>query len=319
MSNSTGFEAHYANQVTPLTEAQLRATCPNMFNTTPTDNVSSKYVAIDVWNKVVQPLMKHGWFVRKTSVANSKEGDKATFVVRMANKRLANNERIPEIVIFSSHNKRKALQFRMGIFEFICSNGLVVVTEEIKELKAIKIRHKGEITEKLNLVMQIIERETAKLNKLVTKMKLKVLTVTEQRNLALEALKVREVPMTDAFDEELALKTVLQTAKDTNGIDIPSQDGDTLFNVFQRIQGNIMKGHVLYTRQRKLVDLEKQYDEAEMAGDTKVMNKLSKQIEKKLSETSQTYRTVTKIKNIDRVADFNEKVFELAANLVAAN
>ena len=104
----------------------------------------------------------------------------------------------------------------------------------------------------------------------------------------------------------------MQTAVDVNGKAIESQDGDSLFNVFQRIQGNIMKGQVLYRKQTSLVKAEKAYDMAEEEGDTATMTKLSKKINRLCSNEQSMYRSVTKLTNIKKVTEFNENLFAAA-------
>lgn len=304
------------DQLKPMSPQQLMKECPNIFNTNPIETASDKYTVINVWEEVILPLQKHGWFVHKTKATHSKYKEKATFMVHMANQRFSNKERATEIIIMSSHDKRTPLQFRMGVVEFICSNGLFVVTEEIEELRQIKIRHKGDVEEKLNLVMKIIERETLKLDDLFEKMKGVKLSKDAQRKLAEKALELHGVTAKADFDLELAIRTSLQTAVDAEGKPIPTQDGDSLFNVFQRIQGNIMKGKAKYRLQNALKKAQKNYDHAELMGDEKEMKKLSKKISKIENDTDRKYRSVTKLTNIKKVAAFNEGLFEEAVSMV---
>ena len=197
-----------------------------------------------------------------------------------------------------------------SMIEFVCSNGIVVVTEEVQELSQIKIRHNGDVEGKLQRVMEIISEETSKVNSTFEKMKLQILSKEEQRQLAMDALLLREVPMTKDFNAEIAIKTCLQTAVDNEGAPIPSQDGDSLFSVFQRIQGNLTKGKVLYTPQRALMKAKELYDYSIECGDEETAAKMSKKIATYGDTEEKQFRNISKIKSITRLAEFNEKLFE---------
>lgn len=308
-------ETTTANQIQPMSTESLMKKCPNYFNDTPCEKRSDKYKVINLSKDVVPLLEAKGWFIRDAGRPNSKDGEKSSFMLRLANHKFCNDDRAKEILIYSSHNGRKALKFRMGILEFACSNGLVVGKKFSKELEKIKIHHKGELDKKLTRVMEIIAEETIKLDSLINGMKLRILTPQEQRELALESLKIREVPMTSEFDMELAIKTCLQTAVDVDGNPINTQEGDSLFNVFQRIQGNITKGRVKYRKNSSVLKLQKKFEQALENGDNKLQNAIAKQLANK-EKKGATHRKISEIKGIDRLTKFNQQVFDLATSLV---
>ena len=91
MQNSVMFSNRKEAILTEMTIDDMMRKCPNMFNEIPTDDVSTKYKAINVYADVVTPLMSQGWFVRDANAVKSvKKGDKALFGIHMANKRFAN-------------------------------------------------------------------------------------------------------------------------------------------------------------------------------------------------------------------------------------
>lgn len=299
--------------ITPMTREQIMSKCPNLFATSHCTSASDKYTQINIYNQVIQPLEAKGWFIRAVDAENSKKfGKHGKFLVRMSNHNHIGSERSPEILIYSSHNKTASVSFRMGIFEFVCSNGLVIARDEVSELKSIRIRHihEKQVEEKLAKVMSIVDAEISKMDTVIEKMKIRILTETEQVNLALQALEFRGI-VESGSDLDVAVRSVLATAKNTEGVDIASQNGDSLFNVFQRIQGNLTKGNAQQSNKR-FKTLNKKYDAAKLEGDSQLMAKIEDQL-----RNTQQYRKVRKMTNLRSLTALNEKLFASAYEVVA--
>lgn len=301
----------------PMTMEQMKENCPNLLNGSPSSCRSDKYQAINIYNDIVTPLTSKGWFVRQATSENSKKyGNKGKFVIRMANSTFSDDERGTELVIQSSHNGTKAVTFKMGIIEFMCNNGLVVMTDDVKELSDITITHKGNVQEKLDRVLEIVTMQTMKLRGLVTKMKSTILTPSQMKELAERALELRKVSAVN-LDMELAIKTALQSPTKYDET-IVGQDGDSLFDVFQRIQGNISKGMVYLGENKKFAEVKQILENKELYDDNQVkkaeyaMNKFAKQGE---------YGGMRKLRlmtNANRDIKWNEELFSTALEYAVA-
>jgi hypothetical protein len=126
----------------------------------------------------------------------------------------------------------------MGIFRLVCSNGLVIATEEFESFK---IRHKGYTFEELREVVVKAVSDLPSKVEVMNKMSQRELTEEEQRKLALDALLIRSgiTPGSDEakekdYDEE-TLDEILEVRR-------PADEGDTLWKCFNRIQEAVTQG-----------------------------------------------------------------------------
>lgn len=302
------------------TRQELEQECPNLFINQGHSRTSDKYIAINVWQDVVVPLMSLGWRIRWTSRRDSKTfGDHAAFVIRMFNPQLANDERAPEIIIRASHNRREAVTFRMGFVEFICKNGLIVISEEVKELANIRILHKGEIEGKIKSVIKIIESETNKVNAMVKAMRMSIMTPEQIRQFAEDALTARGLPRTfKHFDIEETIKSVTASPRLYNP-NIIGQDGNSLFELFQRVQGRLVDGQVFIGTKTKVVRLEKEIEAAKKAGDNTLLERLNKKLSRTVTTPSgkkERRKKARGIVGIDAIMSFNERLFGVATKYI---
>lgn len=301
--------------ITPLPLAKVMKECPNVFNSEPVEAASEKYVPVNVFNEIVRPLNRHGWFIRDVRTPRSKKGAKSMFMLRLANKRYETEERATEIVITSSHDRTSALTFKMGVLELVCSNGLVVMTDSVKELANIRILHKGDVADKLSHVLRIIESETLAVEGIFENMKDRTLTVSEQQQLAITGLELHGVTAKKGFEKDVAIRTALQTSIDAKGERIKSQNGDDLFNTFQRIQGNIMKGQVQYRTLKSYNKMLDQYDFAKFKNNLEMAQKLEERIAE-VEAVGGQFRKLTALTNIKAEQKFNEKLFAAAVEML---
>jgi uncharacterized protein (UPF0147 family) len=310
------------NNLRELTTAELREQCPNVFVKTPIAKASDRYQVIDMQD-VISIMREMGWFVHDTIVPRSKtHGAKSQFMLRFANERFMNQENAKEVLIQSSHNLRKAFTPMMGNFTFICENGMVVGKEFVKGLN--RVLHIGDAREKVMAVLELIEAETDKLDGAFERMKLKVLTEDEMKELAAKAFQHFDTKVTDP-NMDLIVRTALATAVNPNGELLEEQEGNSLYSVYQRIQGNFTKGRILTRKHGSVEKLEKAFDNAELEGNQKLMEKISMQ----LAEAEATkdiipfgenqnlfFRKLTVPRNMNKLTKFNQNLFSEALALV---
>ena len=122
-----------------LTKEELRAQVPVAFATQPTNKaVTESYVHIST-EKVIDDLEKLGWLPVEGSQRKNR-GKNTIFSKHMIQfqnpdimvKGADGDNAFPRILVTNSHDGMNSFQFRVGIFRLVCSNGLVIATEEFE-------------------------------------------------------------------------------------------------------------------------------------------------------------------------------------------
>jgi len=224
---------------------------PAVFAEQPSNQVSSKYTFIPT-TRILGVLENEGWIPTSVQQVNShKEGNKrfAKHLIRLRRDEAITPEvgdTIPEIVLFNSHNGKSNYDLRMGLYRFICSNGMVVSDAEFG---AIKIRHMGYSDEQIMEASQKLIDNSNRIMNVVEEWRGVDLDRDQVRSFGLQASRLRfEDP------DELTVNTVLQARR---GEDM-KQD---LWTVFNRTQENLLRGGFLVSggtrRSRQITNIDK--------------------------------------------------------------
>lgn len=139
---------------------------------------------------------------------------------------LSNKHGNLQVLAINSHEGSSALTFRMGFFRLVCSNGLIIGSDLVPQ---IKVRHTTNGLLKLSdSLEELMEWKTVAMDN-ITKMENRKLTADEFEKLAIESAKLR---MEDKFTDKIV---PLFEAK-RYGDNAPD-----LFTAFNVIQENIMR------------------------------------------------------------------------------
>lgn len=145
-----------------------------------------------------------------------------------------NVEAYPRIILTNSYDGFNAFTFRVGLFRLVCSNGLVVCTDQFVD---ISIRHINYTEEKLREVVAkailAVDNQIGTFND----MRSITLTAEQKTELAINALRYRKGLADDApmiADEEGIADLLEPTREEDNS--------DTLWAVFNILQEKITKG-----------------------------------------------------------------------------
>jgi hypothetical protein len=302
-----------------LNRDQFYAACPAAFENKAYNETSDRYKVINAQD-IVQELGKYGWHVRQASQETSKKfKNKAKFLIRLANRNHEMQTRFPEIVITSSHNGKAAFRLQLGMFELVCSNGLVIAR---KTLAKVKINHKGDVQKKIALIMETVIEEIQKLDGVIFAMQNRILTADEQRSMAVKFLEMREIAATTESQWDMAIETSLASPTLYNP-KIIGQDGDSLFDVFQRLQGNIVKGEVYYGEKKQasklnleidgventIKELVEKLNETDVNGGRVLTIAEQNEVRKQLRKANKTLNT--KNASLERVGDTRKKLTTL--------
>jgi hypothetical protein len=141
----------------------------------------------------------------------------------------------PQVLLTNSHDGKNSFQFTAGLFRMICENGLVISTETFED---IKVRHMGYDFETLQgTIKEMIEKLPLTVEAM-NKMKEVELQEEQMFNLAKSFLDLR-IEGTDNKYMENAINDVLEPQR--------SEDmGNGLWEVFNRVQENIIEGNFEY-------------------------------------------------------------------------
>ena len=111
-------------------------------------NVSDRYQAIPTMD-VIQEFERYGFelsSVEEARVRSIDKQDKQQHMVRMAADYKMVGGLRPEVIIHNSYDGTKALNIRVGLFRFVCSNGIVVGENLIPNLRILHSnKHWGDI------------------------------------------------------------------------------------------------------------------------------------------------------------------------------
>lgn len=223
-----------------LSQDEIKRLAPSVFTKTAFDSLSNKYTHIPT-SRVIEDMEKLNFFVKecKEIKARKRVGfQKHLLIFRNPDLVITGEDGDvihPQILISNSHDGTSSFIFQSGIYRLICSNGLVVSTQEFDKMK---IRHMNytfeELQEKIKYMVEQLPLTVESMNK----MKSTQLSEEQAHDLAKRSLTTR-------FDENeiealnIDLDALLEPIR-------PEDKSNDLFTVFNRIQEKILGGDFNY-------------------------------------------------------------------------
>jgi hypothetical protein len=221
-----------------LTKEEIQAKAPAVASLQAASNVSEKYVHVPTM-ELIDDMAKLGWGVADVKQAGSKRGGEA-FKKHMVTFRNENviikgedGETVyPQILLSNSHDGLSSFQFRAGLFRLICTNGLVISTQDFGSMR---IRHKGYSFEELKkTVMELVEKLPVTVETL-NKFREVTLSEEQKHELAMKAIGIR-------FGENGAEVDINELLKPVRKED----EGSDLWTIFNVIQEKMVRGNFKY-------------------------------------------------------------------------
>lgn len=225
-----------------LTKEEMRKKAPYIFAGAPTNpNVSQKYVFANT-ETIIDDLAKLGWGVVdcKQQRANKRSNIRSFHMVCFQHPKIyiedenGNIDSYPRIILTNSHDGFKSFKFMVGCFRAVCSNGLIIATNEFEN---IAIRHANYTFEELRKVVATAIQNVSDNIAVMNEMQETILNDEQKAELATKALAIRNGKTEDkkfkVTDEEIA--DVLEPIRDED-------KGDSLWNVFNVLQEKMIKG-----------------------------------------------------------------------------
>lgn len=252
-----------------LSNEEIKRICPMAFKTNPTNpNVSDKYVQATTFD-VIEDLGKLGWYPVEAKQCRNQKNSSDIRSFHMVvfqnpdvkiNKVLDNGEKVvdayPRIILTNSHDGYNSFKFMVGLFRLVCSNGLVVATDEMVNMS---IRHINYDFEELRKIVSKAIEEVPNIVSTMNKMRTIIPTEEEKIELAKEVVKLRK-----GFDDsnkvvinDEVIKDILSPIREEDN----AQDLWTIFNVCQE---KLIKGGFKYNgatnkmrKQRRITSIKK--------------------------------------------------------------
>ena len=220
--------------------SELREIAPSIFTKKGSDNTSSKYTHIPT-DTVIKDLQLLGWNVvdAKEVKARKQVGYQKHLVVFRNNDVVINGKDgdtvYPQILLTNSHDGKNSFSFQAGLFRMICENGLVIAT---KQFENYKIRHMGYDFETLQGVIKDMISNLDLTVESMNKMKETELTEEQTLDFAKQLLETRVAGSKNKFGDEAITDILTPQRKEDKG--------NGLWEVFNRVQENIVEGNFQY-------------------------------------------------------------------------
>jgi len=220
-----------------LSREELTKLAPQVFNHVVSKNLTSKYVHIPT-DTIVDDMEALGWlpYDVKTVKTRKKTAATAKHLIQFFNPEIViNNEEgkadmYPSLLLINSHDGSTAVRFEMGVFRLVCSNGLVIKSEDFG---GFKMRHMGYSFEDLrNYIGELVNTlptMVANLNKFSQV----EMTPEQQHDFAIKAVEARFGEEKQIPDEEIKNLLVAERREDT---------GNSVWVVLNRVQEKLTSG-----------------------------------------------------------------------------
>jgi len=225
-----------------LTKENIKSLAPSVFSSKPSNEVSKHYVHIPT-ERVIDDMEVLGW-----KVADAKEVNARTNATRGFQKHLLvfrNDEIVingadgdtvfPQILLTNSHDGKNAFTFTAGLFRMVCSNGLVISTQEFG---SVKVRHMGYNFETIQETIKEIVDQLPLTVESMNKMKATELNQEKALDFAKKALNTR-------FSEDELKRIKIDTMELLNPVR-EEDKGKDLWSIFNVVQEKIIEGDFEY-------------------------------------------------------------------------
>lgn len=231
----------YNNQ--PLSDAHIRAVAPSVFADMAHESRSDKYTYVPTF-EILNGLRKNGFDVYEARQARTLDKARGEFTTHMLKLRHADSvlsrdaygrpaENV-EIILRNSHDGASSFEISQGVYRLVCSNGMV----SSRTNASIRIPHRGDILGNVIEGAYEIVEDSKLLASVVQEWKGIELQAPEQMALASAAMQLR-------FEDDQvpdSMKDIV--ASQLTRVRRWEDKGNDLWNTFNRIQENVIKGGV---------------------------------------------------------------------------
>ena len=230
-----------------MTKDEIREKAPYIFADKPTNNgVSDRYVFAST-ETIIDDMAKLGWGVTdcKQQRANKRSTVKSFHMVSFQNPNVfvedenGNVEGYLRIIVTNSHDGFHSFKFMAGLFRVVCSNGLIIATQEFAN---IAIRHINyEFEELRKVVAQAIEAARKNVE-VINDMRETQLTDEQKAEFATKAIAIRKGIKEDEKMPEMSETDLAELLEPVRKQD----EGNDIWTVFNVLQEKVIKGDFMF-------------------------------------------------------------------------
>lgn len=229
----------------PMTKDEVKSVCPYAFLTSPSNpEVSDKYVQANT-ETVIDDMVKLGWYpviAKQCRQRKNSSGVRSFHMIAMESDDVTTNitgrdgniEAKVRIIIQNSHDGFNSFKFMVGVYRFICSNGMVVSDAEFANFS---IRHINYSFEELRIMIDGIMKKIPTVIKEIEKMNNTILSEEQKQEMATEVFKIRK-----GLDPDCKVNIDGVTISELLTPVRPEDNGDSLWNVYNTLQEKMIKG-----------------------------------------------------------------------------
>ena len=225
-----------------LSLEELKTTTPSIFTEKGSKETSDKYSHIPTY-QVIKDMELLGWGVVDAKEVKARKETTKGFQKHLVVFR--NNDVVidgadgdtvfPSILVTNSHDGKNSFKFQASLFRMICENGLVVSD---KDFEKFSIRHMGYNFESLQSTIKELVVKLPLTVESMNKMKNTELNENQILDLAKSLIEIR-LKGTENTLSELTIDEILNAQR-------KEDEGQGLWEVFNRVQENIVEGNFFY-------------------------------------------------------------------------
>ena len=234
-----------------LTMDELKTICPEI--ATPEINpalrkklgITDRYVHVPT-EKVIEDIMELGWTPINAYRVNSRGRRTGTgrHMVKFVNYDFMQEGKTeyPELLLTNSHDGTTAFKLDVGIFRLVCSNGMVVKSQDFGSMK---VRHYGYDFETIKGAVNKLVEQIPDYLKQVEDMKEQELEREQMLEFAREAALLRfKTANIETIDKLVDVDDLLESTR-------KEDEGNGLWEVFNRLQEKVVNGKFNYALGKK--------------------------------------------------------------------
>jgi len=230
---------------------ELKMICPEI--ATPEINpalrkklgITDRYVHVPT-EKVIEDVMKLGWTpINAYRVASrGQRTGTGRHMVKFVNYDFMQEGKTeyPELLLTNSHDGTTAFKLDVGIFRLVCSNGMVVKSQDFGSMK---VRHYGYDFETIKGAVNDLVEQIPDYLKQVEDMKEQKLEREQMLEFARQAAMLRMTKVNEeAIDKVVDVESLLSVER-------KEDEGNGLWEVFNRLQEKVVNGKFNYALGKK--------------------------------------------------------------------
>ena len=224
------------HSTSPISIKEIKSLCPAAFHMDAHPNRSDRYVHLPT-SQLIESMLDNGYGVSRAQQKNTHTAEAMNYTRHLlsfrpldtfAEKALA-GQATPEICLVSSHDGTTAFNLFVGMYVFICANGLMAGDTFASE----KIYHRGDAADQMvDKSNNLVDVFVPKLNTWCKDAQSTELSPKQIGKFANDAMEIR-------FGEHKPFES-----KRLLDIRRPEDKGNNVWSVYNRVQENLMKGGI---------------------------------------------------------------------------